>query len=239
VVLISNLTLSIEDGSTIASTDIYTAGKTYINIGSGNVFKLTWNALNDTVDHYNLVIKRHDTVLNVYYDIYDKNVGLVNKFYVDSSLLPIIPEQYKLSVYIVAHNKNGSVITSNVITPYICKGSGTYVKVKEKDYNESIMKRALAFAKVDASSDTTARIIDQDGNEVSLLAGDGSQVQIPVAWKLENGSGWEVMQEGHVKGTDGVWHANDIKNEVLQVYNNDTEKYEVLKDRTGELIYVL
>jgi hypothetical protein len=154
VILISNLVLEILDGSTIASTDIYGADKkTYINIGSGNVFKLRWETpvlTNDIVDRYNLIIKRYDPTLNVYYDILDKNIEQVNEFYVDSPMLPIAPEQYMLSVYLVAYSKNGSIITSNVITPYISAGGGTYVKVTSS--GQPIMKRALGFVKVEQMS---------------------------------------------------------------------------------------
>lgn len=173
MILISNLTLNIKDGSTIASTNIYgTDKKTYINIGSGNVFKLYWETptlTNDTVDHYNLVIKRHDITLNVYYDIFDKNIGLVNNFYVDSPLLPSLPEQYMMSIYLVAHGKQGSVTTSNVINPYISKGTGTYVKVQPEGYAQPIMKRALAFAKVAFNSFVTLR--DAAGNTLKDTSG--------------------------------------------------------------------
>ena len=148
MILISNLTLNIKDGSTIASTEIYGV-KTYVNTGSGNVFNLDWEtpALtdDDSIDRYSLVIKRYDPTLNVYYDIFNKNIGQVNVFYADSSMLPAELEQYMLSVYLVAYGKHGSVVTSDVINPYVIKGSGTYVKVIEDDYAEPIMKRALGF----------------------------------------------------------------------------------------------
>ena len=149
MILISNLTLNIKDGSTIASTEIYGV-KTYVNTGSGNVFKLDWETpilTNDTVDYYSLVIKRYDPALNVYYDIFNKNIGQVNEFYVDSPMLPIASNQYMLSIYLVAYGKQGNITTSSVITPYIISGSGTYVKVKEDNYAEPIMKRALGFVK--------------------------------------------------------------------------------------------
>ena len=168
MILISNLTLSINDGSTIASTEIYgTDKKTYINIGSGNVFKLYWETptlTNDTVDRYRLVIRRHDITLNVYYDIFDKTIGLVNEFYVDAPLLPLVPAQYILSIYLVAYGKQGSVLTSNVINPYISKGSGTYVKVRPGDYAQPIMKRALGFAKIALAGATGETLVDPEGS---------------------------------------------------------------------------
>ena len=172
MILISNLILSVLEGSTVASTEIYGV-TTYVNIGSGNVFNLSWNTPtleNDIVDHYNLVIKRHDPTLNVYYDIFSGTVGLVNEFYVNSTLLPTIPLQYVLSIYVVAYGKQGSVITSNVVNPYISKGSGGYVKVEHEGYEQSIMKRALAFAK-------TAQVsmsLDQMGTSVTQTSGSAA-----------------------------------------------------------------
>ena len=243
MILISNLILSVEDGSTIASTEIYGKDKkTYINIGSGNVFKLSWETptlMNEAVDHYSLIIKRFDPTLNVYYDILDKNIGLVNEFYVDSHLLPTLPEQYILSIYIVAYYKSGSAITSNIVNPYITKGSGTYVKVKKEDYAQSLMKRALAFAKVVTvlKADDGFELKDIDGktlvtlgvsgdpitvesklmdlNKEILLDPDGNELFANATKLLTSTSGWEVVQEGYTRGSDDEWHTNDIRYEML------------------------
>ncbi len=235
---ISNLNLTVSDGSTIASTEIYGADKkTYINIGSGNVFRLSWTTptlTGDTVDRYSLIIKRHDTTLNVYYDIFDKNIGLVNEFYVDSSLLPALPTQYMLSIYIVAYGKLGSVITSNVVNPYISKGTGTYVKVTPGGYAQPIMKRALAFANVPTPDEPVAAVIlDQDGNTVSLFDSAANIVQ-PTATRVFSSDTWSVMQEGYTKDADGTWQANDIKYEILA-----DETGEIITDDSNEPIYVL
>ncbi len=220
MILISNLTLNIKDGSTIASTSIYgTDKKTYINIGSGNVFKLEWETPkltdeDDTVDHYSLVIKRYDPTLNIYYDIFSKNIGLVNEFYVDSPLLPIAPDQYLLSIYLVAYGKHGDVVTSNVINPYISKGSGSYVKVNSADYAEPIMKRALAFVKaIDEPDETPTELADINGE--ILLDAAGNELFAHATKLLNNQDGWKVTQEIYTKGQDDEWHTNDIKYEVL------------------------
>jgi GTP pyrophosphokinase len=42
-------------------------------------------------------------------------------------MLPSAPEQYMLSIYVVAHGTYGSIATSNVISPYVSKGSGIVV----------------------------------------------------------------------------------------------------------------
>lgn len=237
MILIPNLTLNISDnGSAVPSTNIYGNNKTtYINTGSGNVFKLTWEApsldAGDTVNYYKLVIKRHDTVLNVYYDIFDKNIGLVNEFYVDSTLLPMPPLQYMLSIYLVAYGKQGSILTSNVINPYVCKGTGTYVKV-----SEGYMKRAAAFAKVSTAAkieepillDSTGRkLISKDAEE------SGEPLKASEATRILSSATWNVMQEGYTK-VDGAWKVNNIEYEVLV-----DESGEIIIDSNNEPIYIL
>lgn len=241
MILISNLILSVKDGSTVASTEIYGADKkTYINIGSGNVFKLEWTTptlTGDTIDRYSLIIKRHDTTLNVYYDIFDKNIGFVNEFYVDSILLPALPLQYMLSIYVVAYGKHGSVITSNVVTPYISKGTGTYVKVQPEGYAQPIMKRSVAFAKVITTAEISNPIlVDSTGR--SLVSRDAKSSGEPLKAKqtirVLSSDTWNVMQEGYTKAADGTWKANDIKYEVL-VDNTGN----IITDSNNEPIYVL
>ena len=247
MILISNLALDIKDGSTIASTQIYGKDKkTYINIGSGNVFKLEWSTptlTNDTVDCYSLIIKRHDTTLNVYYDIFNKNIGLVNEFYVDSSLLPVVPLQYMLSIYVVAYGKQGSIITSNVVNTYISKGSGTYVKV-EDGYTQPIMKRALAFVYTPDTLVTAdgSTIIDNEGNTIYALdesvlktedtlvdfnggelTDSNGELLIAKVTKVLSSTTCNVVQEGYTKEAEGNWHTND-------------NKYEVLVDKNGEIV---
>ncbi len=232
---ISNFSLNVSDKladnktvcTAVPATEIYgTSKKTYINIGSGNVFRLFWDTpdlTDEAVDHYNLVIKRQDTTLNVYYDIFDKNIGLVNEFYVDAALLPTIPLQYMLSIYIVAYGKQGSIITSNIENPYISKGTGTYVKVQPEGYQQQIMKRALAF--VEASvPDTTipAVILDEDGNAIPLLDRDNNEITL-TATNILPSSGWNVALEYYTK-VDGTWPTSDIR-------------YEVLVDEDGDIIY--
>jgi hypothetical protein len=270
VILISNLVLNISDNvSAVPSTELYGADKTtYINIGSGIIFKLDWETpvlTDDDIDRYSLVIKRYDPTLNVYYDIFDKNIGLVNEFFVDSFMLPIAPEQYMLSIYLVAYSKHGSVVISDVITPYIIKGSGTYVKVKEDNYNVAIMKRALGFVNTpQAMSATRAAqsvltdinglvLTDSAGNILSpkptaaLLDRLGQQFEdrmgralFASATKLlENTSNWSIVQKGYIKDAAGHWRTNDIAYEVLQVLNDQTGQYEVLVDSNNNPIYIL
>lgn len=249
MILISNLTLDISDSirindidttcTAVPATEIYgTDKKTYINIGSGNVFRLYWETPpltnNDAVDRYNLIIKRHDTTLNVYYDIFDKNIGLVNEFYVDSSLLPALPLQYKLSIYIVAYSKNGSVITSNIVTPYISKGTGTYVKVQPEGYKQAIWKRTLAFVNAPVTDAIIPAVItDKEGNTVPLLDSEGNEVPL-TATNILTSSDWNIALEHYTKDNSDAWQTSDIRYEVLV----DKDGY-IITDNTNSPIYTL
>ncbi len=241
---ISNLTLYIEEGGTVPSTDIYGTGKkVFVNIGSGNVFKLRWDPpsmTNDTVDRYSVVIERYDPTANTYYPVFNKNVGLVNEFYVNADILPVSPAQYQVSAYVIAHGKQGGIITSSIEVRYVCRGSGTYVKVDGyledntyKNYTQPIMKRAVAFTKAAVSNEASARIVDEDGNEVSILDDEGNPVIIE-ATRLLTGIEWQLVAEGYVKDSEGVWQAVDIKYEVLVDKNGD-----IITDKDDKAIYVL
>ncbi len=236
MILISNIVLEVLEGSTIASTEIYGASKkAYINIGTGTVFNLKWNTptlTNDTVDYYNLIIKRYYPELNIYYDILNKNIGLVNEFFVDSALLPALPEQYMLAIYVVAHGKSGGVTTSNTVNPYVCKGSGTFVKVEEPTYAQPIMKRAAAFAKAPIPEEVTVSIIATDGTKMSILDSEGNQAQVEANRLLES-DGWQVISEGYIKAPDNTWQANDIAYEILMIKNEETNKFEPLEIRNA------
>jgi len=274
VIFIASLTLEVLDGSTIASTEIYGANKkTYINIGSGNVFKLQWVTSDIIVDHYDLVIKRHKPEVNVYDVIFDKNIGLVNEFYVDSAILPDFTMPYETSIYLVAYGKQGSVLTSNVVNPYVCKGCGTYVKVQPDGYEQPIMKRAVALVKTKPDRITLTTVEEGEASVTSsavsanyaeavlrdsegyilrditkkvlfsvpattvemeladitgqLLVDDtGRTLFAEVSNLLENPDGWTIMQEIYTKDDANNWRINDIE-------------YEVLVDKTGEIIYTL
>ena len=244
MILISNLVLEVYDGNTIASTEIYgTDKRTYVNIGSGNVFCLDWSLdsmPNDKLDHFNVVIKRYDPTLNVYYDILTKNVSRVSEFYVSSDLLPKVPLEYVLSIYVVAYGKQGTIITSNVVNPYVCKGSGSYVKVEYEDYKQPIMKRALAFVNAPTPNEPVAVLLDRNGR--TLFAKDESEPLAAKATKLLTSDTWSLVQEGYTKGADGEWHTNDIKFEVLIAGGESNyygEPIEVIvgKDADGNDIY--
>ncbi len=236
MILISNLILEVNDGTTIASTEIYgTDKKTYVNIGSGNVLSLNWyfdTLPNDeTLDHFKLVIKRYDPTLDVYYNILDKNIGLVNSFYVNSDILPIVPLQYMLSIYVVAYDKQGGAMTSNVVTPYVCKGSGSYVKVQPEGYAGPIMKRALAFAK-------TAR---------AAMAGATAPIESVVALATNSGELLHTNKEDQIEilvvtDEDPFVPKEQIESELadkngILLLDASTEEGELLLATTTKLLY--
>lgn len=260
MILISNIVLEVLDGSTVASTNIYgTDKKTYVNIGSGDVFKLKWNAptlTNDTVNYYNLIIKRYDPTLNVYYDIFDKNIGVVNEFYVNSSALPVTPEQYLLHIYVVAHSKTNNIITSNIVNPYVSKGSGTYVKVQPASYAVPIMKRAIAFVnnkqaviKATLTSQVLQSLVDSNGatltdrdNNTLLVKALGDIAIIKdVAGKevsILDSAGNDVQLTATKLLTSTDWQL--VQSSSIKDPNNTWRttdiKYEVLVDSAGGLI---
>ncbi len=237
MILISNLILtSSADRSAVPSTEIYGADKkTYINIGSGNVFKLEWELTpvwpNDRIDHFTLIIKRYDPILNTYYDILSENVGLVYNFFVTSSMLPAAPEQYMLSIYVVAHGALGSIATSNVISPYVSKGSGTYVNIEYDGYKQPIMKRSVAFVNAPTPVEPEAELIDLTGR--NLFAANVEEPLAAKATKLLVSSDWTIVQDGYTKDTNGNWQPNDIKYEVLVAGGETTEP------EYGEIIEVI
>jgi hypothetical protein len=265
VILISNLTLNILESTTIASTEIYgTDKKTYINIGSGNVFNLQWSIpvfTNDTVDYYSLVIKRYDPTTNIYFNIFDSNVGEINHFAVNANMLPLAPEQYLLSIYVVAYGKYGSTATSNIVTPYVRRASGTYVKT-DADY----MKRALGFVYIPDEYASASRsaveefiLIDSEGNTLidengailtilspialfglstkSLISSDGLALFAKSATTLlKSTSNWELVKEGYAKSDNGEWHTNDIKYEALAASDGVVK---VLVNGVYETLYIL
>jgi hypothetical protein len=140
-----------------------------------------------------------------------------------------------LSVYLVAYGKQGSVVTSNVINPYISKGSGAYVKVQPEGYKQPIMKRALAFAKVaDTTAASTLEVALADRDGTLLVDKDGQQLFAGVTKVLESVNGWCIMQEGRTRDASGTWHINDIKYEVLV----DEDGY-IITDVNDKPIYVL
>lgn len=231
----ATLTLSISDGGTVTSTNVYSS-KSYIDIGSGNVFKLFWNTPMDTseIDYYYLSVRRYDASTGTYYNIFTNNIGNVNEFYVSSTLLsPITQTQYQLSIYVIAKSKKGATydITSNVVTTYVTEGCGSYVKVFD-GYKQPIMKRAVAFAKVNVAKRDEAVLAENYGR--ALVDANGRTLYAATSTILESTNDWNVMQGSYSKDSTGTWKRNDIQYEVL------VDQYgEIITDTHGDPIYIL
>ena len=253
----SNLTLRVSNGGTVPSLD-YLDTETYVNIGSGNVLKLSWNtptAANNAVDSYTVTILVYDSLSTSYGLLYRANVGNVNEFFVKASLFDAIPQSFiTLRIYVYANSRYGATYscTSNTEQVNVSRGCGTYTKVASA-YSAHIMKRSLAFTKLNfielVAADGTP-ITDTHGN---ALFGKASSMQ-------DSHTGWALMQEFllkcpdllvladingtelldnsgllmYAKGTDTTWAPSDIRYEVLTDSNG-----EVITDINNQSIFVL
>ena len=227
----SNLTITVSNGGTVPSID-YLDKPTYVDIGSGNVLKVSWNtptATNNAVDTYKIYILSYDSGSASYKSLYTANIGNVNEFYLKSSLFASDTKSFfQLRIYVEAISKYGSSYngTSNTVSVYVSKGCGNYTKVAS-GYSQPVMKRTLAFAKV---------------NQVTLAAKDGTQVTddsgksvyVKLLNTQDDASDWALMQEFYHKDTTGKWQQSDIQYEVLTDANGD-----IVTDGSDSPIYML
>lgn len=227
----SNLSINISDGGTVPSLD-YLSSKTYINIGSGNVLKVSWNtptALNNTVDTYIVHVLGYSNESNGYKPLYTTDVGNVNEFYLNSSVLNSVQQTFlPLHIYVEAISKYGPQYNglSNTEVIYVCRGTGTYVKVEE-GYAQPIMKRAVAFTKLSYN-----KLVDSSG--VIITGIDGTAMGTKVSDFQDIATGWTLMQEFYSKDVHDTWHLNDLSYEVLMDENG-----EIITDANDDTIYVL
>lgn len=251
----SNFSIVVSDGGTVPSID-YLPNKTYVDIGSGNVLKVTWDtpvAANNTVDSYIVYLTKYDSTDGSYESIYTTNIGLVNEFYLKSSLLAAITKSfYSLFIRIEAVSKYGAAYngSSNTAIVYVSRGCGIYNKV-EDGYTQPVMKRALAFTKL-----AFIKIFDDSGK--ALKAADGTDIYSKVSSTQDSLSGWALMQEAYSNhateyvladadgaiftDTDGAvlyldsagWQQSNILHEVLTDLNGD-----IITDMYDENVYVL
>ena len=251
----SNLTITISDGGTVPSLD-YLDIKTYINIGSGNILKMSWNtptATNNAVDSYIVNVLAYDTSIASYKNLYTANIGNVNEFYLKSSIFDSIDQSFvPVQLYVEAVSLFGTSYNgiSNIESVYVSRGAGSYIKVTE-GYSQPIMKRALAFVKV-----AHVPLLDKDGK--AILTADGKELYGKASNVQDDTVGWTLMQECFVQGPDaGVlvdannrtlvdangaalyaagigWQLSDIQYEVLTDSNGD-----IITDSNNDAIYVL
>lgn len=221
----SNLTITISDGGTVPSLD-YLSAKTYVNIGSGNVFKISWTtptASGNVVDNYKVYILKYDTTTASYKSFYSANVGNVNEFYVKADLFKSVTQGFiKLQVYVEVISKYGSAYNciSNIASINVGKGCGTYVRVSE-GYKQPIMKRAVAFAKLNYKV-----LADEDGTP--FTDADGKLIQTKVSSVQDDSVGWTLMQE--------FYRAGDAQSNEAADYTIIDANGKTLVDATGETL---
>ena len=226
-----NLIITVSDGNTVPSIDFLDT-KTYPDIGSGTVFKISWNtpiATNNLVDYYKLYITAYDSELDVYQIVYDRSIGNVNEFFVTSSLLSKVDsDMCPLNIQLAAFSKYGTEYgcMSNIITVNVCRCCGTYIKVID-GYTQPVLKRAVACAKLDYVS-----IVDAEGK--TLKGAGGKALYTKTAATQSSETGWSLMSDFFSKDSSGAWRASDVRYEVLT-----NEGGEIITDINNEPIYVL
>ncbi len=240
----SNLSLIITGGGTIPSLD-YLSNEVYVDIGSGNVLKVAWStptAENNIVDSFRLCLRYFDTYTGDVIPIFNANIGLVNEFYITSSMLSTIPHSfYKLAIYVEAVSSFGAEYncSSSIYTPYVSKGCGTYMKVEE-GYTQPIMKRSLAFAKLDY-----LELFDEAGD--NLLDADGNPLFGKVSSVQDDSVGWTLMQEFYSEGLRETVLQDatgrlvvDSTGKTISIdapsWQQSDIQYEVLTDSAGEIV---
>lgn len=226
----SSLNVSISDGNTVPSVDILGC-KTYVDIGSGTVLKLSWDtpvAENNKVDYYSLTITACESNLNTYYTLYDGSIGNVNEFYLNASLLaPVTTAQSTITFRLIAQSIYGSKYSgaATEIVAQVNKGCGTYIKIDNGI--QPIMKRAIAFSKLQFK-----RLTDAEGKAIRTV--DSKELYVKTSAAQSSSSGWTLMQEFSAKDSANNWKLSDIKYEVL----TDADGA-IITDINNEPIYVL
>jgi hypothetical protein len=218
---------NITDGTTVPSIELYNE-RTYVDIDSGNVLNVAWDtptAANNIVDSYTISLSKYNPDTGAYVLLYKNNIGNVNSFSVNANHLAAAElAQYTLQISLVAHSKYGQVYDSaaGTVNVQICKGSGTYLKV-EHGYPQPIMKRALAFAKLEY-------LPLKDASGKALTDATGKILYAKTARTQATTAGWTLVQEAFAKDSDQMWHDSDVQYEVLvdadgeiisDLYNND------------------
>lgn len=225
----SNLAITISDGGTVPSLD-YLSAKTYVNIGSGNILKVSWNtptATNNAVDSYKIYILYLDSASASYKSLYTANVGNVNEFFVTPAVFATITKSFlQLRIYVEAISKQGSAYngTSNTVSINVSKGCGIYAKVED---GEPAMKRALAFARIakPALTDNTGKVVTDT---------TGKTIYVKVSSIQDDETDWMLMQEFYLKDTSGNWNKSDIEYEALTDIDGDA-----VLDSNDSPIYIL
>lgn len=226
--------IEVLDGGTVPSVNL-DGEKTYIDIGSGNIFKLTWNTPDtqaNEIDYYDCYFKieilKGDTISG---RTLIRSIGKVNEFYLSSEFISKLflknsYSKYTVTIQLTAKSKQGSDydIISNIITVPVSKGCGLYTRV-ESIYSQPVMKRAIAFAKTNmiVTEADIEYLILADSSNVILKDSEGTILRVKDFNIGDLKSKWTLMQDFYLKNSENNWQLSDIS-------------YETLVDETGELI---
>ena len=224
------LTVLLTDGGTVPAANFTNNITRFVDIGSGNVLKLSWNtpvAANNEVDSYSIHIEAYDK--GITQQAYKSAIGKVNEFYITSDMLSAIGfEHYQLNIYLTVNSKYGASYGSTTgITAQVSRGCGTYTKVADPDSNNQLMKRTIALNKLSYKV-----LTDADGK--ALKNDDGNFIYIKSSTGQDDSTGWALMRNFYVKDPDNNWQSSDIQYEVLLDVNG-----EVVHDINNSEIYML
>jgi hypothetical protein len=227
----SNLSITISDGGTVPSVD-YLPTKIYVDIGSGNILKVTWNtptASGNAVDSYIIYVLAYDSAAGSYKSVYTANIGKVNEYYLPASLFAASGQSFTpICIYaeaVSAYGKDYNGI-SNMAMVNVSKGCGTYTKV-DTGYAQPVLKRTLTFANLDYVA-----LKDTSGNEITDA--NGEPIYTKLASVQDDTTGWTLMQEFYAKDENNNWQKSNIAYEVLTDSNG-----EVVTDSSNNPVYVL
>lgn len=227
----SNLSMTVSDGGTVPSTEL-SGKKTYINIGSGNVLKVSWTtptATNNKVDSYVVHVLMYDLSTASYKYLLKPNVGNVNEFYLKASSFASLSQSYfQLRIYVEAISAYGTAYNGVSATKSldVSRGCGIYTKV-EDGYSQPVMKRTVAFAQLDYPA-----LVDSEGK--SITDADENTIYLKATSVQDSATGWTVMQEFSSKDANNSWNKSDISYEILTDPNGD-----IVTDVNNSPIYTL
>jgi hypothetical protein len=222
---------TVSDGTTVPSICM-SGDRTYVDIGSGNILKLSWGtpaAVGNLVDSYTIHILIYDNNSSSYKPLYTENIGNINEFYLKSDIFKRIQQAFiQVAVYLEIHSRFGSSYSSVSDTKFIsiCRGAGTYMKVST-NYPQPIMKRTLAFSKV-------AQKLLQDDSGRAITDSAGRAFYLQEAAVQDTSTGWTLMQEFYAKNPDGIWQKSDIEYEILTDINGA-----IITDVNNSAVYLL
>lgn len=223
-----NLAITISDGGTVPSVNL--SNKFYVDIGCGNILKITWNtptATDNAVDNYKVFIQRYDSATASYKSVYNANVGNVNEFYLTSALLKSITQSYiPLRISVEAISKYGASYngTSNAIDAYVGRGTAIYTRVDDA-YNQTVYKRAVALAKLDYVA-----LLDSD---LPVKSADDKALFLKATSTHDINTGWALMKEFYAKNNN-IWQSNDVTYEMVTDING-----EAITDAVDSLVYTM